>query len=633
MSQRRARQEDIFIVRQLPIDRPVVQYIRQSTRKQIKRNRFSGDMQDADMRNILLAVHGYKPELILPAISKDTGKSGTKRRDEREGLDELYRLIETDSVGAAAAFSVSRIYRSLSLAETGRFCDLLLEHRIPFITKRRIYWPTRDDIKALQDDFQAAADQITDHILGVMVAARDYHVQQDISWGGNAVPVGFQVVETVLEDENREELIRKHYVEYEPHARLVRWLFRRYRELSGNLVMLHRELEHINFRFPPLEPGVYAPLSLHRDVDKYYPLQNRETLIGILTNKVYIGWYEYGGKLISKEAHDPIVSMDEFLFAYDRLAPTTLDGQERERKPHERHSAGMSALLDGVVSSGDLPVYVLNGQYVAVAHNNGWKNQTLVVDTEDIDTVLAPVFIGLLRKIEADHRAGLREALQKQIEEIRQAEQKRADEYSAVLARIDKEMDNEAMAQQVSKREGDEFGYTEATRRLVQLRKDKAAIETKMNQASTEASELAECHDLLECAIRDWECMTLVKRKRLVKLLMSAADMTAPSTHFIRLQCFFISPLNRVMELYIYRRKGGRHVWTEEEIDTLRSTFPVGTQEEIMQALPDCSWVAINQKAQKMGLHRDAPYVLEPALTWSDTQFMAEAGASMEEVV
>jgi hypothetical protein len=292
MSQRRARQEDIFIVRQLPIDRPVVQYIRQSTRKQIKRNRFSGDMQDADMRNILLAVHGYKPELILPAISKDTGKSGTKRRDEREGLDELYRLIETDSVGAAAAFSVSRIYRSLSLAETGRFCDLLLEHRIPFITKRRIYWPTRDDIKALQDDFQAAADQITDHILGVMVAARDYHVQQDLSWGGNAVPVGFQVVETVLVDENGEELIRKHYVEYEPHARLIRWLFRRFRELGGNLVLLHKELEHINFRFPPLEPGIYAPLSLHTDTDGYYPLRNRETLINLLRSKTYIGWYE-----------------------------------------------------------------------------------------------------------------------------------------------------------------------------------------------------------------------------------------------------------------------------------------------------------------------------------------------------
>src|SRR5260221_3947415 len=177
--------DKLDIIRQLPIDRPVVQYIRQSTRKQVKRNRISGEMQDADMKNTLIETHGYRPELILPAISKDTGKSGTKSRLQRSGLDELYRLIETDSVGAAAAFSVSRIYRSLSLAETGRFCDLLLEHHIPFITKRRIYWPIRDDIKALQADFQASADYITEHILGTMIAGRDYHVAENGSYGGD----------------------------------------------------------------------------------------------------------------------------------------------------------------------------------------------------------------------------------------------------------------------------------------------------------------------------------------------------------------------------------------------------------------------------------------------------------------
>src|SRR5258708_14984657 len=230
MSKRRALQDDIFIVPRLPIDRPVVQYIRQSTRKQLRQNRFSADMQDQDMRDKLL-WHGWTSELILQAISKDTGKSGTKRRDEREGLDDLYRLIETDAVGAAAAYNVSRIYRALSKAEVGAFCDLVLEHRVPIITKRRIYWPNKEDNKALMADFQASADYIDDHILGVVVAARDFHVEQDISWGGHGVPVGFQVVIDLLEDDRT----RKHYAIYEPHARLIRWLFRRYRELGGNL--------------------------------------------------------------------------------------------------------------------------------------------------------------------------------------------------------------------------------------------------------------------------------------------------------------------------------------------------------------------------------------------------------------
>ena len=144
---------------------------------------------------------------------------------------------------------------------------------------------------------------------------------------------------------------------------------------------------------------------------------------------------------------------------------------------------------------------------------------------------------------------------------------------------------------------------------------------------------MAECHDLLDCAVQKWETMTAGKRKRLVKLLMPAADMTAPGSHFVRLQCFFASPINAVMELYIYRRHGSRHVWTDDELDTLRTLFPVATKGEIMRALPDCSWVAINQKAQKMSLHRDAPYVLEPALTYSDKQFMIATGARVEEAV
>ncbi len=97
----------------LPIDRPVVQYIRQSSKKQLKQNPFSTNDQDVGMKDRLLA-YKWKPALILPAIDTDTGKSGTKGRDQRAGLTRYIDLIETDSVGAVAALNVSRIYRSVS---------------------------------------------------------------------------------------------------------------------------------------------------------------------------------------------------------------------------------------------------------------------------------------------------------------------------------------------------------------------------------------------------------------------------------------------------------------------------------------------------------------------------------------
>src|SRR5260370_28680581 len=129
---------------QLPTHKPVVQYIRQSQGSQVKHNRASSEMQDKSMRNNLLA-QGWKPELILDAISEDTGKSGTKRADERKGLQRLIELIKTNKVGAIAAFNVSRIYRVISKAEYGAFCDLVLTHDIPVLPARRGDCPNTTD--------------------------------------------------------------------------------------------------------------------------------------------------------------------------------------------------------------------------------------------------------------------------------------------------------------------------------------------------------------------------------------------------------------------------------------------------------------------------------------------------------
>ena len=620
MNKRRALQDDIFIVPRLPIDRPVVQYIRQSTRKQLRQNRFSADMQDQDMRDKLL-WHGWTSELILQAISKDTGKSGTKRRDEREGLDDLYRLIETDSVGAAAAYNVSRIYRALSKAEVGAFCDLVLEHRVPIITKRRIYWPNRDDNKDLQADFQAAADYIEDHILGVVVAARDYNVAENAAYGGNSLPIGFQVI-----DDGE----RKRYAEYTPHAEKIRWLFRRYHELNGNLPLLYRELVHTNFRFPPLGPGIVAPIRLRQDEDGYYLLRNRATLIYVLTNKAYIGIYTYGDSE-HKDAHDAIVPIDDFMFAYERLSPVDLAGNEREKKASEKRYGGAKALLDGVLRSDDLPVYTFDDHYVAVDDNDRWIRKEIMVCVANIDAAFTCCFEHVLEKLNNSNRA---EQLHAKIEEARVKQQAQAADYTKSLVRIDQEIANAEMAQRVSKNLGDEFGYTEATKQLVQLRKDKTAIEAKQQEASHEATELAQCHDLVDKALCDWCNMKMEEKKRLVKLMMPVADITAPSIHFIRLRCFFGTPYNRTMDMLIYRKDGNRHVWTPEEETVLRQVFSSRTREQIMAALPTCSWGSINQRARQMGLRAINPYTPEKyPLTYSDLQFMAETGAKVDQVV
>lgn len=92
---------------QLPIDKLIVQYIRQSTLVQVKNNKQSAILQDIKLTRRLMA-YGWPDERIIK-IDTDQGKSGQKRRDERVGLDELYRLVLSGKAGAVAAYDASRL--------------------------------------------------------------------------------------------------------------------------------------------------------------------------------------------------------------------------------------------------------------------------------------------------------------------------------------------------------------------------------------------------------------------------------------------------------------------------------------------------------------------------------------------
>src|SRR5260370_42472108 len=139
--------------------------------------------------------------------------------------------------------------------------------------------------------------------------------------------------------------------------------------------------------------------------------------------------------MCSRGAHDAIILMDGFLFAYARLSSLSLEGLEQEREPRERRYGGATALLDGIVASGDIPVYVLNKQYVAQPRNNGWPTQELVVDPGNIDDALAPALVALLARIEQERRGTLRESLRTQVEYIGKSNHHGADVYDATLAR------------------------------------------------------------------------------------------------------------------------------------------------------------------------------------------------------
>jgi DNA invertase Pin-like site-specific DNA recombinase len=622
-------QEFVYTQQQLPTHRPIVQYIRQSTTKQLKRNKQSYELQDSDLRRRLVQGYGWQDnDKSIIKIDADQGKSGTKRRDERTGLDQLYALLEQGKAGAIAAFDVSRLYRVTSKAEIGTFCDMVLKLQVPIVTFARIYWPTSTDNDQLQTDLKAAGAFIEEIIKGKLIAAKNRHIEYDFSYGGNFVPFGFTVVG--IGDEQAD---RKFYQKYRPHSELIRYLFRRFKELGGNLPLLARELEQTDFRFPPFEKGITARVAMRADSDGSYPLRNRQTIISILTNRAYIGWYVYGGMLVSKTNHEAIVPIDEFTFAYESLMGTTIDGEPlEERKARERRYGGASALLDGVLRSGNAAVYVIDGRYAARPEVNGFPHSELVIPVQTLDEAFSTAMVAVLTALELTKQKSVSASLRTRIQALQQEQERQASDFTQALARIDREIGIATMDKRVSLEAGDEEGARSAAKQLAQLYRDRRAIEAKQQQASSEASELEECYDLLDCACKQWGSMPVPKRKRLIRLLGVNANLTALSPHFLCLEVELVSPVNTYLTLYLHRARGSRLLWSEEEDSILATLFPTADKQTIMEALPKYSWAAICWRGyERLGVQRS--YSKKETLTYEDLQVIEHCGARTDRPV
>src|SRR5436305_7860417 len=142
-------------------------------------------------------------------------------------------------------------------------------------------------IRAAQDR-QTAMDRL--------IPARMRAIEDDLSYGGHCIPMGFILAEEEIVDEDGEKRIRKFYVEYPEHSALVRWLFRRYHELLGNLPRLLHELEERRFVFPPfkgIDKDKIPHVALRQDSLGNFIIKTRQGLISLLTNQSYIGHYVF----------------------------------------------------------------------------------------------------------------------------------------------------------------------------------------------------------------------------------------------------------------------------------------------------------------------------------------------------
>jgi hypothetical protein len=140
----------------------------------------------------------------------------------------------------------------------------------------------------------------------------------------------------------------------------------------------------------------------------------------------------------------------------------------------------------------------------------------------------------------------------------------------------------------------------------------------------------------IETAAYKWGKWSLEKRRSFIRMVTESITLEEIASGWLRLTLVwspimgFIYPMTgstRAYDVaYIWRDAGT--VWTDEEMDTLRTLYPTSSRSELLRMLPSRSWNAIKGKAitsgisRKYGKHESARLAEDTSLT--DEQVLSE---------
>jgi hypothetical protein len=362
--------------------------------------------------------------------------------------------------------------------------------------------------------------------------------------------------------------------------------------------------------FPLFEDATHAQyIGLTKRNSSGYTI-TRIGLTSLLSNPVYIGWWYFKGQIVSKTNHDAIVPEADFWYAFHRLSPYTIEGEpnirptsQPARYTHDG-SPPLEALLDGIVTSDMLPVYVMRTlpipAYAIIdsdRHHSSHYKQSIAV------AVLDAIFVQrLLHVIEYTEYGA---TLQQHLTSLRS---ERDHQLVSVAEQIT-EAKQQIAKWERSKRIAQEEGYEEGEREAVRELKGKHAVlrelELKQTEADVEDADLLELVELLFGASVGWAELTFAKKQRFIRLSTRSITLREVSTHFLELEIVWKGPYARTDAGYIWRRRGNGGLYTEEENAILRELYPVADRAALLDRLPHRSWTGIMiQARQELGLSR-----------------------------
>lgn len=625
----------------LPVDRPSAVYYRQSSEAQI--GNISTTLQTVDMIEHLIKLGWVRDNIIM--IDMDAGISGMKAIADRPGMSMLYDSIENNHIGLVAAQDVDRFFRDVTMIQTNIFLDACKRNNVQVMTPTVVYdfnHPTMGAyyMKMFREEAQRAADFLEYHIKGRLHKSRNFLLEQGL-WAGRTIILGYIVdMRRTLPNGERNSEWRK-YIPYAPSADLVLAYFELFREKGRNF---QATWEHIE------QHGPFIPDDLTQDIPDDFRIENRyrfrsaitgrmmpskSGLHSMLTNVVYIGHWVHQSAIVCWHNHEPIVSEDLFMMAFNSLSRTDFYGEPNPNyipyRPYNRHPKEERECdppaYSGLVFSDQLDNYDL--RRYSSAYNNTNRNYTYVLNDERMATIMTvrSKFVDdivdkmLLERLQAttiDEHAWQQainttehsgHSEKRRIEQdIRSAERAK----QTILDNL-KSISNPTIVKNL------EASYEANDREIERLASELETLDSTSHYQNT----LLEARPVLQTVIDRWHEVPSERHRELFesfayRILVRRADMLNRSVS--------VQWRDGTETTHLFTRGGKRIFWGKQDLKRLKEMIEGAVaQIDIMREFPILTWKEIQKRyAYHFGDGSFAPYyagekTYPTHFTWYDT--------------
>jgi Resolvase, N terminal domain len=637
------------ITRTLRTHKPTAGYARRSPTYAKDKNKDktqSREMQTEDLR-IWTIVQGWREEDFHPYFA-DLGLSGTLRPDQRPDMLRLFDDIDAGKFdsGSVICYQENRLFRDETQIYYNQFIQKCKDHDVVVVavSPYLIMYDFRDDLltEMFRWKCKEAAEFIKRQVKGWMHPARERAAKQGLWAGLGDVAIGYVV------DYDPKSPTYKRLIPYEPHARIVRWLFDRFMELCGDMTKLRCELVASPVVFPPFPSDMDARNLTKNRIMTYSngSLRTRSALESILTNRTYIGWRVVKGHVVKKDSQDPIVDRDVFEFAFSRLTNCTLDGElleenETPKRYYRRTTKAYRALFKDRITSTQGEVYVhasghyteegkTHSSYVFMAEvmtrQPGFTNRGVIEigRVESVDELVVNQLFEHVRTI------GNLKQYEEELAKQQAKKQSQLQSITESIARIPLEQAN--IASQIGKTQNvDARGILLAQIEVLSEEKKKllsAKEKLEKESGATLQSLEVELHDLEA----NWPKYSIDRRIALINFLVKEVVVDVMAPHWIHLQVLWLHEKWGREEMYYCRAKGSNNNWSEEDRAILREHYPTSPRQRVMALLPSRGWASIRAEAKKSGIRRRV--YNEPGdsqkFSHNDLLFMQEKGLTLD---